>query len=172
VLASDMPDEMTITPLTAADWPAVRRIYEQGIATGNATFETAAPSWERWDSDHLAHSRLCARIDGEVMAWAALSPVSDRCVYAGVAENSIYVDEAARGRGIGRALLAALIASSEEHGIWTLQTGIFPENRASVALHTACGYRVAGTRERVGRLDGIWRDVLHLERRSRVTGTG
>jgi L-amino acid N-acyltransferase YncA len=148
------------------DWPVVRAIYEAGIATGNATFETAAPEWAAWDAAHLAAHRLVVRVEGRVVGWAALSPVSERCAYAGVAEDSIYVAPQAQGRGVGRALLQALVASAERGGIWTVQTGIFPENRASVRLHEACGFRVVGIRERLGRLHGRWRDVLLLERRS------
>jgi L-amino acid N-acyltransferase YncA len=159
-----------IQPLRPDHWPAVRAIFEAGIATGNATFETAAPTWEAWDAAHLPGHRLVARDDGQVLAWAALAPVSDRCAYAGVAEDSIYVAPAAQGRGVGRRLLAALLASAEQGGIWTVQTGIFPENQASVRLHQACGFRLVGVRERLGRLDGRWRDVLLLERRSpRIT---
>jgi L-amino acid N-acyltransferase YncA len=157
---------VTIEPLRPADWPAVRVIYEAGIATGNATFETAPPAWEAWDAAHLPEHRLVARDNGAILAWAALAPVSDRCAYAGVAEDSIYVAPKAQGQGAGRALLAALIASAERAGIWTVQTGIFPENQASVRLHQACGFRVVGVRERLGRLHGRWRDVLLLERRS------
>jgi L-amino acid N-acyltransferase YncA len=148
------------------DWPAVRAIYEAGIATGNATFETTAPQWSAWDAAHLAGHRLVARLDGRVVGWAALAPVSDRCAYAGVAEDTIYVAPEAQGRGVGRPLLAAVVVSAERGGIWTVQTGIFPENQASVRLHEACGFRVVGVRERLGRLHGRWRDVLLLERRS------
>jgi L-amino acid N-acyltransferase YncA len=159
-----------IEPLCPHHWPAVRAIYQAGIATGNATFETAVPTWEAWDAAHLPDHRLVARDDGRVLAWAALAPVSDRCAYAGVAEGSIYVAPGAQGRGVGRQLLDALVASAERAGIWTVQTGIFPENRASVRLHQACGFRVVGVRERLGRLEGRWRDVLLLERRSpRIT---
>jgi L-amino acid N-acyltransferase YncA len=159
-----------IEPLRPDHWPAVRAIYQAGIATGNATFETAVPTWEAWDAAHLPDHRLVARDDGRVLAWAALAPVSDRCAYAGVAEGSIYVAPGAQGRGVGRQLLDALVASAERAGIWTVQTGIFPENRASVRLHQACGFRVVGVRERLGRLEGRWRDVLLLERRSpRIT---
>lgn len=162
---------MAVRAMTEADWPAVRAIYEAGIATGNATFETAAPGWERWDATHLTDHRLVAVLPGpggvEVVAgWAALAPVSERCAYAGVAENSVYVAPAHHGHGIGRTLLQALVEQAEAAGIWTVQTGIFPENGASVALHTACGFRIVGRRERLGRLDGVWRDVLFLERRS------
>jgi phosphinothricin acetyltransferase len=156
----------------AEDWPAVAAIYAEGIATGNATFETEVPSWERWDQTHLADHRLVARAGpaGEVLGWAALAPVSDRCAYAGVAENSVYVAEAARGLGIGRRLLAALVERADQAGIWTVQTGIFPENTASLALHRDCGFRVVGVRERIGQLHGRWRDVVFLERRSPIAG--
>jgi L-amino acid N-acyltransferase YncA len=159
-----------ILPLSAADWPAVRAIYEQGIATGNATFEKSAPAWDSWDAAHLPHCRLVAHAAGEVSAWAALSPVSSRCVYAGVAETSIYVAARARGRGIGRALLSALVEASERANIWTLQAGIFPENAASLELFRKAGFRVLGTRERLGQMDGRWRDVVLMERRSQIAG--
>ncbi|SPE40287.1 GCN5-related N-acetyltransferase [Candidatus Sulfopaludibacter sp. SbA3] len=149
-----------------SDWPEVRAIYLEGIATGNATFQKTAPDWQEWDSGHLAHSRLVARQDGKVLGWAALSRVSARPVYAGVAEVSVYVAARARGQGVGRLLLAGLVTESEQHGIWTLQAGIFPENEASVALHQAAGFRVVGVRERLGCMDGIWRDVVLMERRS------
>jgi L-amino acid N-acyltransferase YncA len=157
---------MRIDPLGAGDWPAVRAIYEAGIATGDATFETDVPDWPAWDAAHLADHRLVATDDGTVVGWVALAPVSDRRAYAGVAEDSIYVAPDAQGRGVGRALLAAVVASADRGGIWTIQTGIFPENQASVRLHQACGFRVVGVRERLGRLHGRWRDVLLLERRS------
>jgi L-amino acid N-acyltransferase YncA len=155
--------------MTAADWPAVAAIYAEGIASGHATFETEVPSWEAWDAAHLPAHRLVAVDEGgAVLGWAALGPVSERCVYAGVAENSVYVAAAARGRGVGRALLGALVESAEQGGIWTIQTGVFPENTASLAVHEAAGFRVVGRRERIGRHHGRWRDVLLLERRSRV----
>lgn len=158
--------------MTAADWPRVAAIYEAGIATQNATFETTIPSWDDWNGGHLADHRLVAvDDDGSVIGWAALSPVSDRCAYAGVAENSVYVDPGHHGRGVGKALLDALLASSEDAGIWTVQTGIFPENAASIALHERCGFRIVGRRERIGRLNGVWRDTLMLERRSAIAGT-
>jgi L-amino acid N-acyltransferase YncA len=160
-------DTPTIEPMTAAHWPAVRAIYEEGIATGDASFETAAPAWAAWDRGHLPGHRLVATRDGRVVGWAALSPVSDRCAYAGVAEVSVYVAAAAAGRGVGRALLDRLVAGAEAAGIWTVQAGIFPENRASLALHRRCGFRTVGVRERLGRLDGRWRDVVLLERRRR-----
>ena len=152
--------------LRPGDWPEVAAIYEAGIRGGDATFETEVPSWEAWDAAHTL--RLVAEADGRVAGWAALSPVSERCCYAGVAEVSVYVAPEAQGRGVGRALLARLVDESEREGIWTLQAGIFPENEPSVALHERCGFRVVGTRERLGKLDGVWRDVLLLERRSEV----
>ena len=155
-----------IRELEAKDWPAVRTIFEEGIATGQATFETVAPSWDDWDGAHSLG--LVAEEDGEVLGWAALSPYSPRPAYSGVAEESVYVAARARGRGVGRALLKALVDRSERAGIWTLQAGVFPENRASVTLHLGCGFRVVGVRERIGRLNGEWRDVLLLERRSEV----
>ncbi|MBF9236905.1 N-acetyltransferase [Hymenobacter sp. BT683] len=162
---------MTILPLTHDHWPAVLAIYSQGIATGNATFATDLPTWETWDPGHLAHSRLVAtNAAGQVLGWAALSPVSGRCVYGGVGEVSVYVAAEARGQGVGQQLLAALVAESEARGMWTLQAGIFPENAASVKLHEAQGFRVVGRREKIGQLAGVWRDTLLLERRSPVVG--
>jgi L-amino acid N-acyltransferase YncA len=152
--------------LREEDWPAVKAIYEQGISGGEATFETEAPSWEDWDRTHLEGHRVVALRDGEVVGWAALSPVSERCVYGGVTENSVYVADSAQGRGVGKALLDELIARAERNGIWTIQTGIFPENEASLALHERCGFRVVGTRERLGQHHGVWRDVVLMERRS------
>jgi len=149
-----------------SDWPAVKTIYEQGIATKLATFETSAPSWQDWDGGHLVDLRLVAEEAGEVVGWAALSPVSRRACYAGVAEDSVYVSEEARGRGVGAALLGRLLADADEAGFWTIQTSIFPENAASVALHERCGFRVVGTRERIGQLDGAWRDTVLMERRA------
>jgi len=162
--------EVVIDPLVADDWEAVRSIYLEGIATGHATFETEAPSWERWDDDHLGFARIVARSGDDVLGWAALSPVSSRRVYAGVAEVSVYVGAAARGAGLGRLLLTALIDEAEQNGIWTLQAGIFPENVASIALHKGCGFGERGRRERIGRLRGVWRDVILLERRSIKVG--
>jgi L-amino acid N-acyltransferase YncA len=152
------------------DWPQVEAIYREGIATGLATLETAPPTWERFDAGHRKDCRLVARNGGHVIGWAVLSPVSARAVYAGVAEVSVYIAEAARGQGIGKALLCALVGASEQAGIWTLQAGIFRENTASIALHTACGFRVVGVRERLGQLHGVWRDVVLMERRSQVVG--
>ena len=165
------------------DWPSVRAIYLEGIATGNATFETEAPTWDTWDAAHAQEPRLIAREKrdsgslggahgphGAVLGWAALTPVSGRCVYAGVGDLSVYVATSARGRGVGKALLQALVAESERAGIWTLQAGIFPENKASLALHESCGFREVGRRERIGKMNGVWRDVMLLERRSGVAG--
>lgn len=163
---------MNIIALTAAHWPAASTIYAEGIATGTATFTTDIPAWADWDAGHMPTCRLVAVDDCQVvLGWAALSPVSGRCVYAGVAEVSVYVAAAARGGGVGRALLAALVAESEKHGLWTLQAGIFPQNTASVRLHEAAGFRVVGRRERIGQLRGQWQDTLLLERRSPVVGT-
>jgi L-amino acid N-acyltransferase YncA len=159
-----------IEPMTSGDWPAVRQIYLEGIATGNATFETDAPSWEKWDGGHLKNCRLVARQKQQILGWAALSAVSGRRVYAGVAEVSVYVAAAARGRSIGKVLLHKLVEQSEARGIWTLQAGIFPENTASIAIHKACGFRQVGVREKLGKMGDRWRDVVLLERRSRVAG--
>jgi L-amino acid N-acyltransferase YncA len=162
--------ELSIEAMQPEDWPAVRAIYLEGIATGNATFEQTAPEWEKWDANHLSTARIVARDADDVLGWAALSAVSGRCVYAGVAEVSVYVAERARGRGIGRKLLARLVADSEAEGIWTLQAGIFPENLASIALHERAGFRVVGRRDRLGQMNGRWRDVVLMERRSAVAG--
>lgn len=159
-----------LRPMTPADWPDVSRIYGEGIATGDATFETSVPSWESWDAAHLAEPRLVALAGDRMAGWAALSPVSDRCAYGGVAEVSVYVAGDARGRGVGGLLLGELVAASERAGLWTLQAGIFPENVVSLALHERHGFREVGRRERLGKLAGRWRDVLLLERRSRVVG--
>jgi L-amino acid N-acyltransferase YncA len=159
-----------IVDMANEDWPAVREIYTEGIATGNATFETVVPDWTKWDGGHHKECRLLARDDREIFGWAALSPVSSRRVYAGVAEVSIYVAGTARGRGVGKALLKALIEASERTGIWTLQAGIFPENVASVRLHKSCGFREVGSRQRLGQFAGVWRDVCLLERRSARPG--
>lgn len=160
---------MDVRDLRSEDWAAIRAIYEDGIRSGDATFETETPEWEAWDAAHT-ELRLVAEREGAVVGWAALSPVSDRCVYQGVAEVSVYVAESARGAGIGRALLEELVARSEGGGIWTLQAGVFPENEASLRLHRACGFREVGVRERLGQIGGVWRDVLLLERRSEVVG--
>ena len=159
-----------ITPLTEADWPAVAATYAEGIAGGNATFETSVPDWASWNAAHAPECRLTARVAGEIVGWAALTPVSGRCVYAGVGEVSVYVAARAHGQGIGTALLSALIDSSEQAGYWTLQAGILRENSASIALHERCGFRRVGYRERLGQLAGVWRDVLLFERRSAING--
>jgi L-amino acid N-acyltransferase YncA len=161
---------MQISQLLPENWESVKKIYEEGIATGNATFQSAAPSWEEWDQSHVQTPRLVAIEEGAILGWAALTPVSGRCVYAGVGEVSVYVSAAARGKGLGKQLLQALIEESEKNDFWTLQAGIFPENKASVAIHEACGFRVVGSREKIGKMNGIWRDTLLLERRSDKTG--
>ena len=160
----------TIDSLRPGDWTEVRAIYLEGIATGSATFETDPPDWETWNRNHLGVCRLVARDGGEVIGWSALSPISSRAVYAGVAEVSVYVASSARGKGIGRALLAALVEEAERNGMWTLQAGILPENTASIGLHVGCGFREVGRREKLGRLGGVWRDVVLFERRSRTVG--
>ena len=156
--------------MTAGHWQAVRAIYLEGIATGDATFETEAPTWEAWDAAHLTFARLVARTGNYVIGWAALSPVSQRKVYAGVAEVSVYVAANSRERGVGRALLDGLIQESEQNGIWTLQAAVFPENAATIALHERCGFREVGRRERISKVNGIWRDTILLERRSKTVG--
>jgi L-amino acid N-acyltransferase YncA len=159
-----------IRPLTPGDWDSVRAIYLEGIATGQATFETTAPSWEEWNSSHLSFARLAAisEKDCRFAGWAGLSPVSSRAVYAGVAEVSVYVGNEFRGAGVGRALLTQLIIDSEKHRIWTLQASVFPENPASLALHLGCGFREVGVREHIGKMNGVWRNTLLLERRSKL----
>lgn len=152
------------------DWPDVREIYLEGIATGHATFQQEAPSWEEWNNGHLIDCRIVARVEENVVGWAALSSVSSRCVYEGVAEVSVYVSQRSRGKGLGNKLLKSLIEASEQSGIWTLQSGIFPENTLSLTLHIKNGFREVGHRERIGKMDGVWRDVILLERRSRIVG--
>jgi phosphinothricin acetyltransferase len=169
-MSSGFEQRADVAGMGASDWPEVRAIYIEGIATGDATFEKNAPEWDAWDSGHLRRCRLVARSDGGIAGWAALSAGSGRCVYGGVAEVSVYVAERARGRGIGSALLAELVAESERNGIWTLQAGIFPENEASIRAHRKAGFRVVGTRERLGAMNGRWRDVVLMERRSGVVG--
>ena len=161
---------LKVEKMLARHWAEVRAVYLEGLATGEATFETEAPAWPSWDAAHLPCCRLVALSDERVAGWAALSRVSAREVYAGVAEVSVYVGHEFRGRGVGRALLSALVRESEAEGVWTLQASVFPENVASVALHRACGFREVGRRERVGRLAGRWRDTLLLERRSPLVG--
>jgi phosphinothricin acetyltransferase len=162
---------MKIVDLKASHYLAVREIYEHGIATGNATFQTEAPAWEEWDRGHLATCRLVALDeDGKVTGWAALTPVSGRCVYAGVAEVSIYIHPDFQGEGIGKKLLEELIRQSEAHTFWTLQAGIFPENKASLKLHEQLGFRKIGYREKIGKMKNVWRDTVLLERRSKKVG--
>jgi phosphinothricin acetyltransferase len=163
--------EMEIRNLTPADWEAVRQIYLEGLATAQATFETEAPTWDAWDARHLPVARLVASAAVEICGWAALSPISARAVYTGVAEVSVYIGQHFRGQGLGRALLERLVEASEASGIWTLQASIFPENEPSIALHKICGFREVGFREHIGKLHGRWRDTVLLERRSRTVGT-
>lgn len=159
----------SVRDLRPEDWLAVEAVYEDGIRSGDATFETQTPAWEEWDAAHPT-LRLVAEREGEVVGWAALSPVSARRCYRGVGEVSVYVAELARGAGVGRALLERLVSRSEDAGYWTLEAGIFPENEASLRLHRACGFRDVGVHERHGESRGVWRDVLLLERRSAVVG--
>jgi L-amino acid N-acyltransferase YncA len=159
-----------LRPLEAADWTAVRDVYREGIRSGLATFGVEAPTWAEWDAAHHGEHRLVAELGDRIVGWAALAPVSTRRVYAGVAEDSVYVTGEAQGQGLGGALLSALVARAEAAGIWTIEAGIFPENGASVAVHQRCGFRIVGVRERLGRRDGLWRDVLLLERRSDLVG--
>ena len=166
------PTMLRVESLSPADWDAVREIYREGIATRAATFETAVPGWEEWDRSHLPAPRLTAVRDGRVLGWAALSPISRRAVYAGVAEVSLYVAAAARGSGVGRALLSELIPRSEAAGLWTLQASMLAVNRASLNLFSHLGFREVGRRERLGQLDGVWHDVVLLERRSATVGAG
>jgi phosphinothricin acetyltransferase len=156
--------------MTPDSWPDVARIYEQGIATKQATFETKVPTWEAWDLAHRQDCRLIAHLNDKIVGWAALSNVSSRCVYAGVAELSIYIDAAFRGQGIGDLLMENLITESEKQGIWTLLSGIFPENIASLHLHRKHGFTMLGTEERIGKMDDTWRDVIKLQRRSKIVG--
>jgi len=161
---------VTLAPMLPEHWEAVRVILQQGIDAGVATFETAAPEWSAWDAAHRADCRFVALEDGRVVGWAALSPVSARAAYAGVAEVSVYVAASAQRRGIGQLLLEALVAASETAGLWTLQAVVFPQNVASLKLHRTAGFRVVGRRERIGRLGGAWQDTTLLERRSPVVG--
>ena len=161
----------SIREMAAEDWQAMRAIYAEGIATGQATFETKVAAWEIWDTAHLSWARLVAHGTGLILGWAALSPVSKRRAYAGVAEVSVYVAGSSRGQGIGHALLESLVGESEKHGIWTLQAVVISENVATIALHKRCGFREVGRRERISKLNGAWRDTILLERRSREIGT-
>ncbi|MEP6705283.1 MAG: N-acetyltransferase family protein [Acidobacteriota bacterium] len=163
-----MTEKPRIDGLNSDDWESVRAIYLEGIATGDATFETDAPSWTAWDSAHLPFCRLVARDGDSIVGWAALSRVSNRAAYAGVAEVSAYVEGSKQGKGIGRLLLEKLIEESEQEGIWTLQAGVFPENKSSIELHKKCGFREVGTREKIGKLNGEWRDVILMEYRTKM----
>ena len=173
--AAHTDPSVAVLPLTAEHWQDVERIYQAGIATGHATFESEPPSWEAFDASKLPGQRLVALVDGTVVGWVAASAVSDRCTYAGVVEHSVYVDPAAAGHGIGLRLLEALVESTEHAGIWTIQSGVFPENQVSLRLHERAGFRVVGERERVGNMTygpmaGLWRDVVFIERRSNRSG--
>jgi len=161
---------ITTRPMHASDWPRVSEIYAEGISTGFATFEKEIPTYESWDSAHISACRLVAINENKIMGWAALSPVSSRCVYGGVGEVSVYVGQNSRGMGVGKLLMGALITESEKEGLWTLQSGIFPENKGSIKLHEELGFRYIGKRERVGRLNGLWKDNLLYERRSEIVG--
>jgi L-amino acid N-acyltransferase YncA len=167
-LIDDMPSVRAMAP---TDWPAIYRIYEDGIATGTATLDTIAPSWIAWDSSHLNSCRVVAEENGEVVAWAALTPVTGRCAYGGVAELSIYVAEDSRGQKLGQLLLDALVTKSEQEGFWTLQAQIFEENSVSIHIHEAAGFRIVGVRERIGQVNGRWHDVVLMERRSQTVGS-
>ncbi len=162
---------MIITELQNSHYNSVKKIYLEGIATGHATFQTEAPTWEEWDKSHLKHSRIIASDDNLVIGWAALTPVSGRCVYAGVAEVSLYIETTYRGKRIGDGLLKELIKRSELNEIWTLQAGIFPENNASLKLHENNGFRIIGKREKIGKMNNVWRDTVLLERRSKIVGS-
>jgi phosphinothricin acetyltransferase len=162
---------MKFRELTFQDWQSVKGIYEEGIATGNATFQASAPTWDEWDASHVKNSRIIATDEeNDILGWAALTPVSGRCVYAGVGEVSVYVSQKAQGKGVGKALLNELIAHSERNGFWTLTAGIFPENKASLKIHEQAGFKILGIRERIGKLNGQWRDTVLLERRSQNVG--
>jgi L-amino acid N-acyltransferase YncA len=161
---------MIIQPLIQQHYPSVKKIYEQGLATGNSTFQTSAPEWEEWDNSHVANCRIVGIENEAVIGWAALTPVSGRCVYAGVAEVSVYVAESFRGKGYGTTLLDALIQESEKNNLWTLQAGIFPENVSSIKMHQTLGFREVGYREKIGQLKDVWRDTVLLERRSNKVG--
>jgi len=170
--ASDVLD-FALLPMQSVDYPSVSRIFTQGIETGNATYDTSAAVWEDWDAKHLMHSRWVVKSanEGSVLGWAALSPVSSRVVFSGVAELSIYVDTDYLGKGLGNVLMEAVVASSEENGIWMLQSGIFPENQASIGMHEKFGFRLVGRRERIGKMaNDVWRDIVLLERRSLIVG--
>ncbi|NML56238.1 GNAT family N-acetyltransferase [Chryseobacterium cheonjiense] len=162
---------MEILSINKNNYPDIAEIYQQGINTGMATFETSAPSWESWNENKLQHSEIIAFENSEALGWAALSKVSSRCVYEGVAEVSIYIAENHRGKGVGKILMEHLIRESEDNGIWTLQSGMFPENKATIALHKLFGFRIIGYREKIGKLNGVWKDSVIMERRSTIVGT-
>jgi len=161
---------ISIEKMKDEDWPQIADIYQEGLATGNATFEEQVPDRQQWDKSHLRQCRLVVKVAGQIVGWVALSPVSSRCIYSGVAEVSLYVKSSARGQGVGKALLQAAIEESERIGIWTLQSGTFPENVASIAFQKACGFREVGTREKISCMNGQWRDVILMERRSKFVG--
>jgi len=165
-----MKKKIIVRDMVASDWEAVSAIYEEGIATGFATFETTIPSYKAWDDAHMQTCRIIATDTEKVMGWAALSPVSGRCVYGGVAEVSVYVGKNSRGMGVGKLLMTQLITESESAGLWTLQAGVFPENEGSIELHKKLGFRYMGKRERIGKLHGVWKDNLLFERRSKIIG--
>ena len=162
--------DFVIEKMKDEDWSKVASVYREGIATGNSTLEKEPPEWEKWDKDHLRNCRLVARAQGKVIGWAALSPVSTRCAYSGVAEVSLYITTSARGIGVGKTLFRAVIKESEQAGIWTLQGQIFPENISSIAMSKSCGFREVGYREHIGQMNGVWRDVILMERRSKTVG--
>lgn len=166
-----MPEnKITFRPMTRGDWPRVAAIFKEGIETHNATYDRDIPSWEQWNADHFPQCRIIVDVNGEIAGWAALLPISNRYVFRGVAELSIYLSCKFINRQIGRRLLAHIIDESEKAGFWMLQSGIFPENKASLRIHEKTGFRLVGRRERIGKMDGIWRDIVLLERRSKITG--
>ncbi len=161
---------MEFSTIDKINYPEIAKVYQEGIDTGFATFETKAPNWESWDNAHIQHSRISCYENSTLLGWGALSPVSSRCVYGGVAEVSVYISAAARGKGIGTHILNKLIDESEKNNIWTLQSGVFRENKASIAIHEKCGFRIIGYKERIGKLHGVWKDNILLERRSEIVG--
>lgn len=162
--------DLIIRKMLAKDWDSVAKIYQEGIDTGIATFETKVPTFENWDKAHMSNCRFVAEQKNEILGWVALSPVSNRCVYGGVAEISVYVSRNSRGKGLGKVLLEHIVSASEQEGIWTLQSGVFPTNHGSIKLHETTGFRMIGKRERVGKLHGQWVDNVLFERRSSVVG--
>lgn len=162
--------EIRFIPITEEDFPEVQEIYAQGIQTGNATFETTLPDWQKWDSSHLKQARIAVVFENRIIGWGALSRVSDRCVYEGVAEISVYIHTDFQGRGIGTLIMKQLIEESERAGIWSLMSGVFPENEVSIHIHLKEGFRIVGTREKIAKLHGVWRDTVLLQRRSTRVG--